>query len=149
MKNKQTWILLADGAHARIYLNDGVGKGIKPVPGAVFDETILPTREINADKPGMSFGSVGQGRRRKQPKTDPNRQAKFNFAKQLAAFLEQEHNNNRFDRLILVASPGTLGDLRAVLPPSIRHIVYGELDKDLMHIKEQELPDHLNAMLAL
>lgn len=149
MKSKQTWVLLADGSHARIYLNDGVGKGLTPVPDGTFDEPVLPTREINADKSGLSFGSAGPGRRRMQPRTDPNRQAKFNFARQLVTFLEDGHNKNRFDRLILVASPKALGDLRALLPIPVRNLVYGELAKDLMYLEERELPVHLDDLLAL
>lgn len=149
MKNRQTWVLLADGAHARLYLNEGDGEALVPVPGGTFDQPALPTREINAGKPGLSFASAGPGRRRMQPGTDPHRQAKFNFAKELVAFLDEGHKRNRFDRLILVASPKALGDLRALLPIPVRNLVSGELDKDLLYLDERELPDHLVDLLAL
>lgn len=149
MRSKQTWILLADSSHARIYLNDGVGKGLEPVADGTFDEPILPTREISADKPGVSFSSAGEGRRSMQPATDPNRQAKLTFAKRLTVFLEQANNNREFDRLILVAPPRMLGDLRSAMSARIAGLVYGELNKDLTHISEQELPGHLTGLLAL
>ena len=149
MKSRRTWVLLADGSHARIYENDGVGKGITPLPDGTFDEPVLSTREINADKPGLSFGSTGISRRRMQPRTDPHRQAKFEFARQLASFLEHGHNDNRFDRLVLVAPPKALGDLRELLPVPVRNLVCGELAKDLLPLDERDLPDHLNDLLAL
>lgn len=149
MRGKQTWILVADSSHARIYLNDGVGKGLESVADGTFDEPVLPTRDINADKPGVSFSSKGEGRRSMQPATDPNRQAKLAFAKRLTVFLEQAYNSQKFDRLIVVAPPGMLGDLRSAMSARIAGLVYGELNKDLTHINEQELPGHLTDLLAL
>jgi protein required for attachment to host cells len=149
MKGKQTWILLADGSHAKTFLNDGVGKGLKSVAAGTFEHSDLPTREINSDKPGVSFASAGEGRHRMQPTTDPNRQAKLAFAKQLAVFLEQSLDKKKFDRLVLVAPPRMLGDLRLAMPAKVRTLVYRELDKDLMQIPEQELRIHLDELLAL
>lgn len=149
MKGKRTWILLADSSHARVFLNEGVGQGVSPIAEGTFDAPVLPTREINADKPGVSFDSVGEGRHRMQPTTDPNRQVKLAFAKRLVSFLEQANNKQKYDRLILIAPPRMLGDLRSALPAKIGNLVYGKLDKDLMHISERDLPDHLAGMLAL
>lgn len=149
MKGKRTWILVADSSHARIYLNGGVGKSLEPVAEGTFDEPALPTRDINADKSGISFASAGEGRHRMQPSTDPNRQAKLGFAKRLTLFLEQAYNGQKFDRLIVVAPPGMLGDLRSAMSARIAALVYGELNKDLTHISEQELPAHLTDLLAL
>jgi protein required for attachment to host cells len=149
MKNKRTWILIADGSHARTFLNTGVGKGLTAVPDGDFEGSNMPNREINADKPGMTFNSVGDGRRRKQPSTDPHRQAKYNFARELTAFLEHGYKQNRFDRLILVAPPAMLGDLRTIISGPVRQLLIGELAKDLVHLNERELPSHLADLLSV
>jgi protein required for attachment to host cells len=149
MKSKRTWILLADGAHARVHMNIGVGKGLEPVPDGTFDEPILPNRDMGTDKPGRTYDSSGKGRHSLQAKKDPHSQAKVNFARQLATFLDTGHADGRFDRLILVAPPEMLGDLRAAISEPVRQLVYGQLAKDLVHLNEQELSAHLTDLLAL
>ena len=37
MKPTTTWILIADGAHARLFANHGPGKGIEAVQGGVIN----------------------------------------------------------------------------------------------------------------
>lgn len=149
MKSKRTWILLADGAHARVYMNIGVGKGLKPIPDGTFDEPILPARDTGADKPGRAYDRSGKGRHSLQAKTDPHSQSKVDFAKRLATFLDTTQADGRFDRLILVAPPEMLGDLRSAISEPVRQLVYGELAKDLVHLNEPELSAHLTELLAL
>lgn len=149
MKSKQTWILLADGAHARVYENTGVGKGLNLVSDGTFDEPVLPNRDMSTDKPGRSHDRVGMGRHSLQAKTDLHSQSKIDFAKLLATFLDKARADHRFERLILIAPPEMLGDLRAAIPESIRQLVDGELAKDLVLLNERELPAHLTGLLVL
>ena len=63
MKKTVTYILVADGARARLYSNHGVGKGLQPVSGATHKADLHHhDREILADKPGRAFSSIGNGR---------------------------------------------------------------------------------------
>jgi len=54
-----------------------------------------------------------------------------------------------FDRLVLVAAPATLGDIRKILPKPLQGVVYGEISKNLVHVPNQELSDHLGDVLAV
>ena len=63
--------------------------------------------------------------------------------------LDQAAAAGAFERLILVAPPRTLGDLRAALAAATRKRVTGELDKDLTQVSLGEMPEHLGALLAL
>ena len=55
MKPITTWILIADGEHARFLLNKGPGKGLEDAPIADVEVDIPPSRELVTDKPGRSF----------------------------------------------------------------------------------------------
>jgi protein required for attachment to host cells len=149
MKPTTTWILIADGARARIFANHGPGKGIEVVEGATFDADHRPDREIMSDKPGRSFESVGETRHAIQPHHDPHRELKRAFSERLAAMLEEKLAAKAYDRVVLVAPPVTLGDLRAALSEHVRAAVYAELDKDLTKTPMAELPQHLGAVLAV
>jgi protein required for attachment to host cells len=149
MKPTTTWILIADGARARIFANRGPGKGIEAVEGGQFDADHRPDREIMSDKPGRTFESVGVTRHAIEPRHDPHRELKRSFAERLAGMLDEQLAAKTFDRVVLVAPPTTLGDLRAALSTHVKAAVYAELDKDLTKTPTAELPQHLGAVLAV
>lgn len=147
MKAVRTWILIADGGAARTFLNRGPGKGIEAIPGMTLEAETLPTRDIMADKPGRSFESSGNMRHGMEYRSDPHREQKKDFARDIAEKLEAHLDD--FDRLVIVAAATTLGDLRAVLSDAVKSKVTGELAKDLTHMAPNELPDHLGELLPL
>ncbi len=147
MKAVTTWILLADGARARILRNIGPNKGIEPVEGMIFCADHRPTREIDADKPGRTFQSVGQLRHAKQPRSDPHENLKDDFNRALAQTLERCGSD--YDRLILVAPAPALGRLRSHITASVASKVRAELVMNLTHIPDNELADHLQDVIVL
>jgi len=149
MKSIKTWILIADGAQARLVYNDGPGHGIKPTSEEILHGRNLPGREINADRPGRTFDSVGKGRHAKAPTTDPRDNEKQHFVRRLAEMLDDAAKHGRYDRLVIVAPPRALGQLRAMLSDRVRAKVSGELDKDLTHVPTGELTRHLEPVLAV
>lgn len=149
MKPTTTWILIADGARARIFANRGPGKGITAVEGAELVADHRPDREIMSDRPGRTFESANTMRHAIEPHHDPHRELKRSFSERLAAMLDKQLAAKAFDRVILVAPPAMLGDLRASLSAQVRAAVYAELDKDLTKTPAEELPDHLAAVLAV
>jgi len=148
MKRIMTWILIADGARARIVLNDGPGRGLKPGPNKEFEGVNAPSREIASDKPGRTFDSAGQGRHSKEPRTDPHEHEQRTFHYRLAAYLGEAAKRGDFDRLVVVAPPKALGNLRAELTDAARKKIVGELNKDLTHVPIHDLAAHLGSVLA-
>lgn len=147
---KTTWVLVADGARARVLAQGKPFEGLAPAfEQEEFTGTTARSKEIASDRPGRSFDSGGQGRHAMEPPTDPQRYAKYAFARELAERLEQAANAHRFDELVLVAAPKTLGDLRELLPDSVKTKVVAEIDKDLTKVPLRELPKHLDSVLKI
>lgn len=144
MKASKTWILIADGARARIFVNDGPGKGLKPAISKEFATENLPTREIISDRPGTN-ASGGAVRHGYAPRVDWHRFEKHRFAASMAAILNKEAKRHAFARLVLVAPPEPLGSLRASLDNATRGCVIKEIGKDLTNLTEHELPKRLEA----
>jgi len=142
-KPVKTWILIADGARARILQSDGKGEALQPVPGCEFGADDAPNRDIEADRPGRTFDSHGTGRHAMEPKTSPHRHRKAEFARHLADFLEKKRAQKAFDRLVIAASPATLGDLRQTLSKGVKAAIGSEVPKDLTGIPDREIADHL------
>lgn len=149
MKPIKTWILIADGAQARLVYNDGPGHGVKAASEEILHGRNLPGREINSDRPGRTFDSAGEGRHAKEPPTDPRDNEKQHFLRRLAEVLDNGVKRARYDRLVIVAPPRALGQLRALLSDRVRAKVCGELDKDLIHVPTGELAQHLESVLAV
>ena len=147
MKPTTTWIVIADGARARVMQNEGPGKGVQLVQGLVFAGDHSSSIEVVADKPGRAFDSIGQARHAMEPSSDVHDELKVKFVKQIAAALEGQVD--AYNRLILVAPPQALGLLRKALPAAVAGKVTGELGKDLTHLPNAELPPHLDNVLAL
>ncbi len=125
MKPTTTWILIADGARARIFANLGPGKGIAPVEGGVLKGDHAPSRDLASDRPGRTFESADVMRHAIDPAQDPHRELKRAFAGRIASLIEERLAENAFDRLVLVAPPVTLGDLRSALSKSVKGTGFG------------------------
>lgn len=149
MQKTKTWILVADGSRARVLLSEGWGSGLTPVEGKSFEIHIPPTRELGAEKPGRGY-SPSQGRPfAVETRADWHRQAKENFLKSMADVLKEGAKARAFDRLVLVAPPQALGDLRAALAGRVQKMVVAEINKDLTHLSLKDLEKHLVEVVPL
>lgn len=143
MKPVRTWILVADGSRARLLESMGPGKGIHQIPHTDESWLLPPNREIFTDRPGRSFESHGAARHALESPSDPHRDLKRQFAAHLLSALDQRKRDGHFDRLVLIAPPQFLGDLRAALPSALARCIVGELAQDLTHVATDEIGAHL------
>jgi protein required for attachment to host cells len=138
MKAPTTWLVVADAGGARWFEVEPNGV-IDRTPHTTLEADPAPSREIASDRPGRTFDSAGQGRHAKEEPTDPHRYEKQRFAHTLAERLEAAVDRNRVERLVIVAPPRLLGDLRAAMSGSLRRAVASEVDKDLAMMPPHEL----------
>lgn len=148
MKNKTTWVLIADGSRARILSTEGRLDELAPVEDQVFRNAHPRLRDILSDRPGRTFDSVGQGRHAMAYSSDARREDERNFAAKLNEVLEDALRRDEYGRLVVVAAPKMLGDLRAAFSDAVRKSVSAELDKDLTHVQNSEIPALLEDLWA-
>ena len=146
MKPLRTWALIADGARARIVENSGPAHGWTAVDGLVFQSDHSATHDLVSDRQGRSFSSHGPGRSAIEAHSDPHRELKTRFAQRLADMLAHELEKASYTRLVIVASPVTLGDLREAISPQVRAKVVGEIAQDLTKIPNSEVGGHLASL---
>lgn len=149
MKATKTWILIADGARARVLENTGPGKGLSEVNGLEFSQEPLKNQDIVSDKPGRAFSSAGYGRSGMEPPTDPADKREADFVAGLADVLDQKLQSGAFDRLIIAAAPQALGNLRKALSARVQEKVLAELAKDLTKIPNDGVHKHFEEVLAV
>jgi protein required for attachment to host cells len=143
LPKQTTWVLVSDAAGGRFFEVSDEQKLVPTYKREIASE-VLASREIDSDKPGRAFDSGGQGRHSMEPPTDPKRHAKAEMAHTLCEALDGQRKKNAFDRLIVVAPPQFLGDLRDAMPKPLQELVVAEVTKDLSHLK----PHQLEAQLA-
>lgn len=149
MKPVRTWVLIADGSRARVLENDGPNRGLRAVDGLVFQSELPPTRELVSDRPGRDQESVGVMRHAYESRTNPHRELKRKFAGMLAGVLAEKRLERAYDRLVIVAPPATMGDLRALLPAGVKERVIGEIVEDLTRVPNDKIGPYLEGVLVV
>ena len=147
MAHQRTWILVADASVARIFEKPPKHDHIDGPPKYTLIGTPLRSSDIRSDRAGRTFDRVGFGRHAKEPVTDPSRVKKSRFAHAIAEKLDSERKREAFNRLILVAPPRFLGDLRKNLAEPVRKLMVAEIAKDLASLPTSEIDDRLGIVL--
>jgi protein required for attachment to host cells len=142
MKKKKVWYVIADGGRARFVTRDENG-AFRTVSSFVSTELHAKSSELGRDRPGRVMESATPGRSSVEPRRDLKEAAKEEFVKLVAGQLDAEHERGQFDRLVLVAPPGVLTELKNNLSKSMANLVAGDLQKDLTKVPDHDLTDHL------
>lgn len=138
-----TNIVVADGSRA-LFLRNAGDDGL--IDLKVFDQEEIdnpPTREQGTDKPGR-FNDAGPGRSAVAD-TDWHELEKERFAHHLAERLYKLVQKRPHTKLILVAAPKVLGEMREALHKEVGACVIGELAKDLTHHPVSEIEKIVHA----
>jgi protein required for attachment to host cells len=148
MKAVRTWVLIADGGHAKVLEIDGSRRSLEAQADMNMSVQLPPSRELVSDRPARIYESRGRARHAKDERVDPHRELKRAFAKSVGKALEARLADGRFERLVVVAPPPALGDLREALPKKVRAAVVGEVAQDLVKTPKARLWPHLEGVLG-
>ena len=126
MKPTRAWIVIADGANARVFESHGPAQRLAPVESMTMSGDHRANHEILADRPSRKHESVGPARHAIEPLSHAHRDLKRSFAQHVVDTLDAHIATKSFDRFVLVAPPKTLGDLRSALTPALRSALHAE-----------------------
>ena len=125
-----TLVLVADG-HKMLFLrNQGDAAKIDLRVEAHREQDNPPNRDQASDAPGRSFASVGS-RRSAMEESDFHQIAEDRFAAEAADLLRMRALSGDFERLVVVAPPSTLGELRKHYHKEVASRIIDEINKDL------------------
>jgi len=148
-KKLTTWVVLADGARARVLENTGPGTGLVELEEWESAEARKPTRELGTERPGRVHESATESRHAIAPHSDWHEMEKANFAGDLARYLKRHGDAGKFDQLVLAAPPRTLGELRKSIDAATAGLLKAEINKDLTNIPVAEIGAHLGEVVRL
>ncbi|MBA3816931.1 MAG: host attachment protein [Parachlamydiaceae bacterium] len=146
------WIVTANSGFAKIFEVKGHGRQITEIQHIDFPNGRLKSSEVNSDRPGRSFDSVGSGRHAHSPAVSVHVHENKVFARQIADLLQAAHTNPSpsFDELALIAPPHFLGELKLAISNGVKKCIIKEIPKDLPeYLSDKERIDHLCNYLEL
>ena len=143
---KASYILVADNSRARIFTAETPASPLQEIEALAHAEGRLHDRDITTDLPGKIKGEGNVGHAFEQP-TDPKKHEADLFAHRIAHYLEEAHNANKFEQLLIIAEPSFLGLLRNCLPEQIKKTVCFELDKNITMQSADDIRKHLPTYL--
>ncbi|MFT6084418.1 MAG: protein required for attachment to host cells [Alphaproteobacteria bacterium] len=122
-QNAITWILLCDSEKAKLFVSQGDGKALE---------------EMRDDKQGHG---ISKSYKSTDPQASPADKREDKFIAGIASKINSQEDS--FTRLVIVAPPNTLHELRNVLAKNVQVKIIGELNKNLMHENASTLPHHI------
>ena len=145
---KGTWVLIADGEKALILENQTDHENPYLTVLSKEEQENPPDHAQSANRRGR-FNDGPSLHRSAVEDTDWHQLAKDRFADDLADMLYKKAHKGAFKDIVLVASPGVLGELRSKMHQEVEHKVVAEVPKTLTNHNlddiEKILKDELDA----
>lgn len=152
MKPVVLWVLVANNSYAEIY-EVKVGE-VKPLHHLKFAEGRKKIHDIVTDKPGHNYsrmGSMGVGSHMLNTADAIRHHEQNLFAHDLVELCVKAKADHQFDRLVIIAPPQFLGELRHVMQLKSHHLpIEKEFHKDLPEgLSEAEKIAHVKDYLDI
>ena len=123
-------VLVADGRKMLFLRNEGDAEYPNFVVEHAQEQDNPATRDQASDAAGRASSPQGGAQSSVEP-TDFHQIEEDRFAADAADFLKTGALKNKYDSLIVIAPPKTLGELRKHYHKEVTSRLKGELDKDL------------------
>jgi protein required for attachment to host cells len=145
---KGYWVVVADGAQARIFHRD---KKFSPLHQLYHLSHAHESTHIHGpDKPGRAFESSSPHKHAYEPKTDWHDHQKEIFMDEVALKILEAYRSHAFEKIYLVCPASLINLLKAKISTKVfdsnskvpeSHITC--VTKDLTHLPKDEIHDHL------
>jgi protein required for attachment to host cells len=142
MKPIKTLYVIADGGRARFVERDDNG-AFRTITSFVSTELHERSHDLGLDRPARVKESANTARHAVEPRRDLHLAAKEDFVKAVAGEIDVEHGRKRFDKLVLVAPPRVLTELKDKLSKAMADLAGDSLQKDLTKVPDHDLAEHL------
>ncbi|WP_375196562.1 host attachment family protein [Sphingobium sp.] len=123
-------VLVADGRKMLFFRNRGDRMAPNLEAEAVKVQDNPYDRDQASDAPGRAFNSVGS-HRSSMEQTDFHELEETRFAAEAAQLLNRRALAQDYDKLIVVAPPAALGEMRKHYHKEVQNRLVGEIAKDL------------------
>lgn len=138
-----TYIIVADASRARAIISDRYFKYLQETESLVHGEGRLREQSLSSDLAGRAFDTEGSVRHAMDSANSHKRHEREVFAHDIAMHIDTARKNNQFTRLVLIAAPAMLGELRHALNNECRKLIVEEIAKNLTQHNLDDIRHHL------
>ena len=124
------WVIVADGEKALFLRNEGDEKYPNLEVFREMRDDNPPTQDQGSDRPGR-FNDGPSPHKSAVEETDWHRIEKERFAREIAERLYKAAHRGDFERLVIVAPPLVIGEMRKELHKEVEQRLVGEVPKTL------------------
>jgi protein required for attachment to host cells len=142
------WVLVADSGNARILQLRREPAECHQVDMLTSPSQHLTTHEMVSDAKGRDFHHHGGVGNTMQPRGDAHDLAEQAFCGTMVDKLEHAANQEKFERLAIIADPTTLGRLRKLMSKRLAERVKLELTRDLVKLPVKSLGERIRSELG-
>jgi protein required for attachment to host cells len=128
---RHSYVLVADGAKMLFFRNEGDADQLDLRIVEAEQQRDDYDRNLKTDQAGQMPGNPGMGGASTAGEADYHRQAELRFAAEAAERINKATLTGECQRLIVVAPPRTLGDLRGHYHKEVESHLAAEIPKDL------------------
>lgn len=140
----ESWVVVCDGAKALIMQNAGDNQDMNLKVQETLTQPNIADRDLGAGKPGRGHQANGTGGSAVE-QTSWHDQAEAEFLKRVALKLDELVRDKDARRIVLVAPPKALGQIRPNLRTDTQAAITAEVAKDLTHFPVDQIERHLAA----
>jgi len=140
---KPIWILVADSSVARIFTTENSTSDLIEIETLKHAAALLHEQELVSDEPGRANDGPSGGNHAIMGEVTAKQQEELTFAKRVVKHLCDELNQNKYERLFIVAAPAFLGSLRNAFTSRIEKQVAFSLGKNVVAQTPEEIRTHL------
>jgi len=141
---QNSWVLVANGSQARLFNLDQAKKNITLLKEFEHPESRMKTDKLSSDRSG-NFGGSNIGSGSFNEATDPKSYEHERFAMELAKTLDEGRAANKFEKVVLVASPHFLGLLKQNMSDQLGKTVSHTIQKDYTAIHDRDMLGQIKA----
>jgi len=142
------WVLVANSGQARILEMQRKPYEFHQVTELVSESQHLTNKEIVSDASGRVYRAQGPGTHSMKPRSDPHENAEEQFSRSLAQKMEKAARLGRFDQLLVIGDPRTMGRLRQRMNRSLAGKVTDDVALDLVGLPLPQLESRLRSVLG-
>lgn len=148
MEPIKTLVLLADDEKARLCRNLGPYKGLEEIED--YSASVLEMeRYENADRAGRNQAEPGTAYHSYDPEPSDEQKARKAFAELLIYELTVQFAKGGYDRLVVIAPPTMLGELRKAMPKKLKKLLVLDIPKDYLQLTLDEVVENLEGEIVI
>ncbi len=136
-----TWVVIADGEKYLLLRNKGDEEFLHLEVVGHDTSPNAPARELSTDRAGRQHdakreldGNIAAWGTSAMEETDWHRVEEARFARHVAETLGEMAASGRFDKIVVIADPRSLGEFRTAYDDRLKARIVAEIDKDLTNL---------------